>query len=195
MLNPENRLISSDALAQESPGQRERVPRLSLHEFQARLLERMAAARDGVGMRDSRLGVMIGELRCLLDLREAGEIVPPMPITSVPLTKDWYLGLANIRGNLVGIVDLQRFHGGALQTWGKESRIVVFASALSASNALLVSRVLGLRHIGDMVLQEPEKHLSIPGATHAYLDQDKNEWVQIGLRPLLADPFFMQVGL
>jgi len=193
-LSPENRLILPDTVAPELSGQRERGPRLSLHEFQARLLDRMAAARDGVGMRDSRLGVMIGEQRCLLDLREAGEIVPPMPVTAVPLTKDWYLGLANIRGNLVGIVDLQRFHGGALQTWGKESRIVVFAAALSASNALLVSRVLGLRHIGDMVLQEPAKYLSIPGATHAYLDQDKNEWVQIGLRPLLADPLFMQVG-
>ena len=54
---------------------------------------------------------MIGAERYLLDLTQAGEIVPLAPLRAVPLTQPWYLGLANIRGNLVGVIDLARYLG------------------------------------------------------------------------------------
>jgi twitching motility protein PilI len=161
-----------------------------LHEFQARLLERMEAARDGSGMRDSRLGVMIGDRRCLLDLREAGEIVNLVAMTKVPLSRDWYLGLANVRGNLIGVVDLDCFLGGPLQTPGKESRVLVVSAGLSGNTGFLLSRVLGLRHIQDMTEQQ-----SGDCGRKRYLDGDLNEWVEISLAEIVDDPRFLQVGL
>jgi twitching motility protein PilI len=165
-----------------------------LHEFQARLLERMDAARDGSGMRDSRLGVMVGDRRCLLDLREAGEIVSMVAMTRVPLSRDWYLGLANVRGNLIGVVDLDRFLGGQLQTPGKESRVLVVSSALSANTGFLVSRVLGLRHIQDMNEQH-DRNDDCKRTRKRYLDGELKEWVEISLADVVEDPFFLQVGL
>jgi len=161
-----------------------------LHEFQARLLERMEAARDGSGMRDSRLGVMIGDRRCLVDLREAGEIVNLIAVTKVPLARDWYLGLANVRGNLIGVVDLDRFLGGPSQTIGKESRVLVVSLALSGNTGFLLSRVLGLRHIQEMTEQQ-----SGDCGRRRYLDGDLNEWVEISLAEIVEDPRFLQVGL
>ena len=161
-----------------------------LHEFQARLLERMEAARDGSGMRDSRLGVMIGDRCCLLDLREAGEIVSLVAITKVPLSRDWYLGLANVRGNLIGVVDLDRFLGGPSQTIGKESRVLVVSAALSGNTGFLLSRVLGLRHIQEMAEQP-----SGDCGRKCYLDGDLNEWVEISLAEIVDDPRFLQVGI
>ncbi|WP_051516776.1 chemotaxis protein CheW [Herbaspirillum sp. RV1423] len=165
-----------------------------LHEFQARLLERMNAARDGSGMRESRLGVMVGDRRCLLDLREAGEIVSLMPVTKVPLTKDWYLGLANVRGNLIGVVDLDRFLGGELQAPGKENRVIVVSGALSVTSGFMVSRVLGLRHIQEMTLRKDDKNASAD-AKNCYLDGDRNEWTEISLAGIVGDPRFLHVGL
>jgi twitching motility protein PilI len=161
-----------------------------LHEFQARLLERMEAARDGSGMRDSRLGVMIGDRRCLVDLREAGEIVNLIAVTKVPLARDWYLGLSNVRGNLIGVVDLDRFLGGPSQTIGKESRVLVVSVALSGNTGFLLSRVLGLRHIQEMTEQQ-----SGDSGHRRYLDADLNEWVEISLAEIVEDPRFVQVGL
>ena len=161
-----------------------------LHEFQARLLERMEAARDGSGMRDSRLGVMIGDRCCLLDLREAGEIVSLVAITKVPLSRDWYLGLANVRGNLIGVVDLDRFLGGPSQTIGKESRVLVVSAALSGNTGFLLSRVLGLRHIQEMAEQP-----SGDCGRKCYLDGDLNEWVEISLAEIVDDPRSLQVGI
>jgi twitching motility protein PilI len=163
-----------------------------LHEFQARLLERMEAARDGSGMRDSRLGVMVGDTRCLLDLREAGEIVNLVAMTRVPLSRDWYLGLANVRGNLIGVVDLDRFLGGPPQTPGKESRVLVVSASLSGNTGFLLSRVLGLRHIQEMTEQPASDKDS---GRKCYLDGDLNEWVEISLAEIVDDPRFLQVGL
>src|SRR3954447_26348291 len=83
--------------------------RTRLREFQAQLVDRMQAARSGVDTRVNQLGVMIGQSRWLLNLQEAGEIVPASSITPVPLTRDWFLGLANIRGNLISVIDFGRF--------------------------------------------------------------------------------------
>ena len=168
-----------------------------LREFQARLLDRIEAARDGIGMRDSRLGVVVGDRHYLLDLREASEIVNPMPVTKVPLTKDWYLGLANVRGNLIGVVDLDRFLGGELQASGKESRVIVVSGALSGTSGFLVSRVLGLRHLQEMSLLEDDgggdASEIIKGKR--YLDRNRQEWLEISLAAVIGEARFLQVGL
>ena len=166
-----------------------------LREFQARLLERMEAARDGSGMRDSRLGVVVGDRHCLLDLREASEITNLMQVTKVPLTKDWYLGLANVRGNLIGVVDLERFLGGEQQARGKESRVIVVSSALSGTSGFMVSRVLGLRHIQEMTLLQDMDDASEISTGKRYLDQNRQEWIEISLAAIIGDVRFLQVGL
>ena len=90
--------------------------RTRLRQYQVQLLERMQAARSNTGARINQLGVMIGTERYLLDLTQAGEIVPVAPVTVVPLTQSWYLGLANIRGNLISVIDLARYYNEAAET-------------------------------------------------------------------------------
>jgi twitching motility protein PilI len=121
-----------------------------LREFQAQLVERMQAAQRGGFSKLSQLGIIIGQQRYLLDLREAGEIVSATLLTNVPLTKDWYVGLSNIRGNLTSVVDLSRFQGFELTKLDNSCRIVGFAPALGFNSGLLVSQVLGLRNLAEM---------------------------------------------
>src|SRR4051794_20888783 len=85
--------------------------RTRLREFQAQLVERMQAASSGTQVQASKLCILVGQTRWLLDLHEAGEIVSVGSIARVPLTQNWFLGMANIRGNLVGVVDLAGFRG------------------------------------------------------------------------------------
>ncbi len=80
--------------------------RSRLRQYQVQLLERMQAAQATGAAAARELGVLIGARHCLLDLTQVGEIVPFQPATAVPLTQPWYLGLANVRGNLVGVIDL-----------------------------------------------------------------------------------------
>jgi twitching motility protein PilI len=159
--------------------------RTRLRQYQEELLERMQAARTGSGARTHQLGVEIGGERYLLDLLEAGEIVPVPALTSVPLTQPWYLGLANIRGSLVGVIDLARFFGtqeGAEA--GPAARLVTFSPSLGMPCGFLAARVHGLRQAADMSPQDGR-----------LVDADGQAWTPLALAALAQDERFLHVGL
>jgi twitching motility protein PilI len=169
--------------------------RTRLREFQAQLVERMQAARSGVDTRVNQLGVMIGQTRWLLSLQEAGEIVSVGTITPVPLTRDWFLGLANIRGNLISVIDFARFQGQVSSPIDKDCRIVAFAPGLSFNSGLLVSRVMGLRNIAEMELQTNNPVDVAPWSTRQYVDKESQVWQELNLSLVVQDPQFLHVGL
>jgi twitching motility protein PilI len=168
--------------------------RTRLREFQAQLVERMQTARKGEDAHQSRLGVMMGGQRYLLDLQSAGEIVSVGAITKVPLTQPWFLGLTNIRGNLISVIDFAQFHGAPPSLIDKDSRIVAFAPALSFNSALLVSRVLGLRNTAEMQV-EAGSPAGTPWAGKQYVDRESQAWTELDLSLIVQDPQFLHVGL
>lgn len=170
--------------------------RTRLREFQSQLVERMQAARSGVDTRINQLGVMIGQDRWLLNLQEAGEIVSVGSIAPVPLTHDWFLGLSNIRGNLISVIDFARFQGQASTPIDKDCRIVAFAPGLSFNCGLLVSRVLGLRNIAEMDLQPlAQEESAAAWASRRLVDRESRTWMELNLSMVVQDPGFLQVGL
>jgi twitching motility protein PilI len=163
--------------------------RTRLREYQAQILERMQSARTAGGARIHQLGVQVGQERFLLDLTQAGEIVTVPPVTPVPLTQPWYLGLANIRGNLVGIIDLARYlapeeGAGAETVAGPDSRVITFGAGLGFNCALLVARVYGLRHAAGMRAEGTQ-----------LLDADGQAWSALDLSALVREPRFLHVGV
>lgn len=169
--------------------------RTRMREFQTQLLERMQAAKSGTEARISQLGVVVGSQRWLLDLTEASEIVSVSTITQVPLTQDWYLGLSNIRGNLISVIDFARFQGLPSTPINSESRIIAFAPALQFNSGLLVSRVLGLRNIMEMELLPEQEEAPQPWVTHRFRDRDAQVWQQLDLSLVVQDTRFLHVGL
>ena len=160
--------------------------RTRLRQYQEQLLERMQVARANSGASVNQLGVQIGAERYLLDLTQAGEIAPVPGLTVVPLTQPWYLGLANVRGNLVGVIDLARYFGVEAPTpaLGSDARIVTFAAGLGFNCGLLVGRVHGLRQAEKM--QPHGLQLR---------DADGNDWTALDLSMLVAEERFLHVGL
>ncbi len=170
--------------------------RTRLREFQAQLVERMQTARSGEDGRVNQLGVMIGESRWLLNLHTAGEIVSVGAITAVPLTQPWFLGLANIRGNLISVIDFARFQGEASTQFDKDSRIVAFGPTLAFNSGLLVSRVMGLRNVAEMQLHSAEaEDESSAWSGKRYVDQESQVWTELDLFSVIQHPRFLQVGL
>ena len=46
------------------------------------------------------LGMVMGKKRYLIPMTEVNEVIPIPKLGRVPLTKPWFLGLINVRGNL-----------------------------------------------------------------------------------------------
>jgi twitching motility protein PilI len=111
--------------------------------------------------------------------------VPLPALAAVPLTQPWYLGLANVRGNLLGVVDLARYlDAGAAQAGAQAgARLVTFAPVLGFPCALLVGRVVGLRHAADMA--------PVDGRLR---DADGQEWTPLSLAALAREERFLQVA-
>ena len=157
-----------------------------------------APSGDGPAARSvARLGLMIGHQRLLVELAEAGEIValPPV-IVPVPLTRDWFLGVTNVRGSLFTVVDLRRFAGDGATEIGKETRLLSLAPSLGFNVTILVNRMLGLRNTASMSATVN----SSPGSASAgwlgrsYADAEGHIWRELSLSRLVATPEFLMVG-
>jgi len=169
----------------EEGGRRDPAARRTrLRLYQEQLLEKMQAAKTGAGASAGQLGLSIGAARYLVDLLEVGEIVAPAPLTAIPLTQPWYLGLANVRGSLLGVIDLARYLGEDAAPEGATTpRLVVFAPHLGFNCALLASHVHGLRQAAAM-----------ERAGDALRDADGNAWTPLSLAALVREERFLQVA-
>jgi len=167
-----------------------------LREFQTGLSEKLRKAQNAP-LAVNRLGIQIGTQRLLVDLADAGEILPVPDIAPVPLTKAWYRGLANVRGNLLGIVDLSLFAGGPATPLDKESRVLAFSSDLRFSVGILVSRMLGLRSAADLTTapaRDAGDALFAPWVRASLVDAQQVQWQELDLSTITTDERFVDIA-
>ncbi|MBS1187270.1 MAG: chemotaxis protein CheW [Burkholderiaceae bacterium] len=187
---------SDDSSATQPEISSQRIERRKrLRQFQTDLAERMQQVREQADALENRLGVVAGQTNWLLDLMEVGEIVPATAITEVPMTKDWFLGLLNIRGNLVGVIDFARFLGMAPTPIENVSRIVTLAPTLGVNCGLLVTRITGFRDTAHMESMSDGTEITGDWAGQRYRDNDAQEWISLRLSSLVQDPRFLHIGL
>ena len=170
----------------------------ALREFQTRLAERLQAARTG-GVAASWLAVRAGSERLLVPLSHAAEIFSWTDVQRVPYVHPWFMGVANLRGNLCGVVDLAAFLQGrasnprSVMALG-QCRLIGFNMLLEASCALLVDELLGMRTTQAFVHSSPRAD-SDPGYFgHTYTDAQGGQWRELSLQALSQQSAFLEIG-
>ncbi|MDR2112943.1 MAG: chemotaxis protein CheW, partial [Candidatus Accumulibacter sp.] len=150
----------------------------SLREFQAHLATRLA------GMGDQRaaglLGFQSGPDYWLVELPDSGEITPLPPLIGVPLTKPWFVGITNIRGNLYAVSDFSVFRQKETTPRNASSRLLLIGTRHGNNVALLVTRILGLRNIDDLT-PAPGDPEAPPWASEAYTDREGYRWLMLNV--------------
>ncbi|HEY8051086.1 MAG TPA: chemotaxis protein CheW [Ramlibacter sp.] len=172
--------------------------REALRELQARLASRLQAAR-AEGVQASWLAVESGGRKFLLPLAQSGEIFPYSSTLPVPYTRSWFLGVANLRGGLFGVVDLASFVGGqapAQRTDAShaESRLVALNSALEINCALLVDRLAGLRNMDAFSTSSPPPDGAPDFFGTGYTDSNGAFWQELNLQALAQQPQFLSIS-
>jgi twitching motility protein PilI len=164
----------------------------NLKEFQEALARRL---RDASGVESAaRLGLESGGQRYLLRLEEAGEVLPVPPLCPVPLTRSWFLGLANVRGNLVAVVDFAEFAGAAATARGAEARLVLFAERFGARSSLLAARMLGLKNLS--AFEACSRESAPPWVRACYVEKSGGTevWRELDIGELIANESFLKVN-
>jgi len=119
----------------------------------------------------------------------------PGSVTRVPGAKAWIRGVANVRGQLLPVVDLRAFLGGGQTSTGRSSRVLV-ANHREVPAGLLVDEVLGFRRFSDgefsntvtPTIVRCERYLA--GAFR----RGTEGWPVFSLRTLLESPEFLSAA-
>lgn len=166
-----------------------------LRQFQASLDARLREVA-GEPASTSRIGLQSGGRHWLLKLDDAGEIVPVPDLTPVPLTKPWFLGLANVRGTLVGVVDFSLFAGGPPTPRAADARIVLAPDRLHVRSGVLVERMLGLRAVERMQVDpaQNEAPSRMPWMGGDLRDGEGKRWTQLDMQALVTSNEYLQVS-
>lgn len=168
----------------------------NLREFQEAILLRLKeVATQGDVASGSRLGVTVGTKKILVNLNEVREVLPVPPVQHVPLTQQWFIGVANIRGNLYNITDLALFLGMAPTQKSTNNRILLLSSETTTQAALLVGSLIGLRSIDLMQVKPFANDGDIFFTKQAYEDTENNEWFEVDIETLVRDKEFIQPTL
>ena len=170
--------------------------REALRQLHARLAARLQAARSEDVATAHWLAVEAGARRYLMPLAQAGEIFPWTGVLAVPYTQPWLLGVANLRGTLVAVVDFPGLQGQTLarnEMTLADASLLVFNPALEVHAALLVDRLLGLRGTQSFTAMRdaPRGSPGYWGAT--YIDAAGADWQEIDLQRLARDPEFLHI--
>ncbi len=170
-----------------------RAAKLDLRLFQQELATRLAS-KTAAQVESSRLGLACAGEQWLIRLSDAGEVITVPNVARVPLTRDWFLGIANIRGNLYSVIDFAGFLGRPGAPATTQSRLVLFGPRAGEMNAgLVVTRVLGLRNLAELAPAAPAADAPAWYAQR-WMDAEGSAWQEIDLAKLARDPSFLQVG-
>lgn len=142
------------------------------------------------------IGFRLGELQLVAPLGEVSEILTPPSLSQVPRTKSWVCGIANVRGNLLPIMDLQGYLHDLPAALNRRSRILV-VNHKGVYSGLVVDAVLGLRHFRDEHSCE-----DLPGndaRIHEYMTHGfragNEHWGVFSMHKLAETPQFLKAAV
>lgn len=142
------------------------------------------------------VGFRLGGQRFVVPMNEVVEILTPPPVARVPHTRSWVRGVANVRGNLLAIMDLNDYLGRGETSLTRLSRALV-VERQAVFVGLLVDEVLGMRHF---LYPEQWRALAHSGEEEMspYLDgvlqRDGNAWLVFSMTTLMRHPEFIKVA-
>jgi twitching motility protein PilI len=143
----------------------------------------------------SGIGFSLAGQRMLAPLGDVIEMMPVPETTKLPGVQDWVMGLANVRGRLLPLFDLEAFFGGKLGGNKLRQRVLVIEMG-DLYAGLVVNEVYGMQVMpedsGLEQLPETLGHLS-PYSTGAF-DREGLIWVAFSPQNLVRDPRFFDAS-
>lgn len=134
----------------------------------------------------------VGESRMACNINHIGEILPCPQATQVPGAKRWIIGLANVRGELLTVVDLCGFLTGTLSAITPRSRLLT-TSLNKAPIGLLIDEVFGQRHFldSDAVAAEFEEDSPLKGFISKQHRIGSETWQELNIEHLFNSAEFL----
>ena len=139
------------------------------------------------------VGFRLGQRRLVSSFDEVMEILPLPAVTPVPGAQPWMLGVANVRGTLLPVVDLKQFLEGERTVVHDGQRMLVVRQS-GGNVAVLIDELFGQRTFNDTHRAElGDENEGRYGhfVSQVYRLADTN-WVVFSMQALTRTPEFRQ---
>lgn len=138
----------------------------------------------------------IGHNNVVSQFGEVVEILDVPELSRVPLTQPWVRGIANIRGNLLPVIDLSGcLTGGVTRITGKTRVLVIDYNGFYSG--LIVDEVHGMKHFMDNEYSVEDAQVDeylLPYTQHVFRRGDQS-WAVFSLHALADSPQFLQAAV
>lgn len=141
------------------------------------------------------IGFRIGDRYFVSSIAEVNEILSLPALTIVPGARTWLLGIANVRGSLIPVIDLRDFVGGGRTTTSETTRVLMVRQP-AGSIGLLIDEVLGQRsfskeQLDEAVGEEDEHYARFVGEN---VQSGEVLWGLFSVAALARSPEFQQAA-
>lgn len=173
-------------------------PFVLLLEIEQRAKAAIASRQGDDGSTEEWIGVAfrLASEQFVTARADVREVLPvPDLITRIPGAKSWLRGIANVRGQLLTIVDLKAFLGAGSMQVDRKARMLVMSSR-EVPSAIIVDEVLGFRRFdpNDFSDSLPETEIRCEHYLGGSYLSDGEDYPLFNLWRLLEDPGFLNAG-
>jgi len=144
----------------------------------------------------SGIAFRLGRNNLIVPLDDVVEILDYPELSAVPLTQSWVRGIANVRGNLLPVIDLNGFLGNGLHRVTHKTRVLV-VDIDGIYSGLVVDEVPGLKHFQENELTDEATDVDdklLPYMRNGFR-RDERVWGVFSLLSLVESPLFFQVSV
>ena len=142
------------------------------------------------------IGFNIGDIELVSRMGEVIEILDLPQYTKIPGVKPWLIGIANVRGSLLPLMDLKGFINTDELVNKKQCRVLVVRHK-GINTGLVVDGVSGLKYfsLDEQTYELPSMDSSLkPYIKQAFHREDQN-WPVFSFHTLIDDERFLQASL
>ena len=150
-----------------------------------------SAEREWVGV-----AFRMGGETFLVAREETREVLGyPAVVTRIPGAKSWVKGLANVRGQLLPMLDLRQFLGSGATASGRNTRVIV-VNHRDVPAGLMVDEVLGFRRFAETEFnaEAPPTVIRCDNYLAGAFRRGGEVWPVMSLKSLLESQSFMQAA-
>jgi twitching motility protein PilI len=142
------------------------------------------------------VGFRIGNSRLIASMSEVKEILDLPDYTLVPGVKPWIVGVANVRGNLLPILDMKSYLLGEDIKNRHKGRVIVI-DYKGFNTGLIVEEIYGMRHFREADISDdiPEVPEDISPYIERAFRQDEEHWPVFDFNEMAQDERFAHASL
>jgi twitching motility protein PilI len=138
----------------------------------------------------------LGETLLVSTINEIREVLYyPSPLAKVPGAKTWVKGLANVRGLLLPVMDLQACLEGTPITIDRPTRVLIINQA-GITAGLVVDEVLGIKHFPEQLrdLETPCQPVWVTAFARGLFSYEGSTWTVFDMRALAESDIFLKAA-